>query len=195
MEKKMKNYIKLTMAMVGVLFLITVSSGAQAAPQVILDPLDPDNVAAITNLVIGGTPYNVGFLPFTRTADEVYGPFPGVFPFPDEASSAAAADAVNDVLNSSGLEAVGFGGIGSTLWFLGWEGGIGVGPTEVVRLWRSGFGFIDVDWQRDPLPYETFYNFNAGYATFQAVPLPAAVWLLGSGLLGVIGFRRKRPTT
>ena len=29
------------------------------------------------------------------------------------------------------------------------------------------------------------------YANFEVVPLPAAVWLLGSGLLGVIGFRRR----
>ncbi len=41
------------------------------------------------------------------------------------------------------------------------------------------------------------YNFGVGgsvSATFQvntAVPVPSAIWLLGSGLIGIVGFRRK----
>ena len=31
-----------------------------------------------------------------------------------------------------------------------------------------------------------------GFVGVSAVPIPGAVWLLGSGFLGLIGFRRKR---
>ena len=34
-----------------------------------------------------------------------------------------------------------------------------------------------------------------GYWSTTAVPLPAAAWLLGSGLLGMLGFRRRAPTS
>ena len=36
---------------------------------------------------------------------------------------------------------------------------------------------------------ETYYNVDLHYS--QAVPVPAAVWLLGSGLVGLVGLRRK----
>ena len=39
-----------------------------------------------------------------------------------------------------------------------------------------------------------FINFNADTSTFtiNAIPVPAAVWLLGSGLAGLIAFKRKK---
>jgi hypothetical protein len=40
-----------------------------------------------------------------------------------------------------------------------------------------------------------FPGFKEGYFevdfTVSEVPIPGAVWLLGSGLIGIIGFRRK----
>jgi hypothetical protein len=36
------------------------------------------------------------------------------------------------------------------------------------------------------------YNFNVSLSSMQTVPIPAAVWLLGSGLVGLVAIRRKR---
>ena len=47
-----------------------------------------------------------------------------------------------------------------------------------------GYGMID----------GAFPNFNANF-DFTAVPVPAAVWLFGSGLLGLVGVARRRKAT
>lgn len=39
--------------------------------------------------------------------------------------------------------------------------------------------------------YETSSNFVRGTLTAGPVPIPGALWLLGSGLLGLVGIRRK----
>jgi hypothetical protein len=56
----------------------------------------------------------------------------------------------------------------------------------------SGNPYADGAWifQGDPqssndLPFRTYYDDTA------VVPIPGAVWLLGSGLLGLIGIRRR----
>jgi hypothetical protein len=41
----------------------------------------------------------------------------------------------------------------------------------------------------------TWWFQTDGTANFSAVPLPAAVWLLGSGLFGLIGFSKRKKTT
>ena len=41
-----------------------------------------------------------------------------------------------------------------------------------------------------PLLYETFTEVN--YVFDNPVPIPGAIWLLGSGLVGLVGLRRKR---
>ena len=50
--------------------------------------------------------------------------------------------------------------------------------------------YFDVDVEGKPT-YIDELNVQGGTPDFAAVPIPAAVWLLGSGLLGLIGIRRK----
>jgi len=50
--------------------------------------------------------------------------------------------------------------------------------------------YFDVDVEGQPT-YIDELNIQGGTPDFAAVPIPAALWLLGSGLLGLIGIRRK----
>ncbi len=53
-------------------------------------------------------------------------------------------------------------------------------------------GIIGVNF--DGIDGEALFGPNAALATsyiFHAVPIPSAIWLLGSGLIGLVGFRRK----
>ena len=69
----------------------------------------------------------------------------------------------------------------------------GVSPTDVVigvfsggsdRIWADATGFVD-----------TNPSFVGGSITVNPVPVPAAVWLFGSGILGLIGVARRRNVT
>jgi hypothetical protein len=55
-----------------------------------------------------------------------------------------------------------------------------------LQLTGSGFYYEDFTWS-GPIP-NTFGAINTGQS---AVPIPGAVWLLGSGLVGIVGTRRK----
>ena len=45
-------------------------------------------------------------------------------------------------------------------------------------------------------PLTSSYTFNVALENIQAIPVPAAVWLFGSALFGMMGFvRRKSPAT
>jgi hypothetical protein len=54
--------------------------------------------------------------------------------------------------------------------------------------WTFGFdvGYFNPAWKNG-----TFYAMAVHPGDVSAVPVPGAVWLLGSGLLGLIGIRKK----
>lgn len=55
-----------------------------------------------------------------------------------------------------------------------------------LQLTGSGFCYEDFTWS-GPMA-NTFGSMNTGQS---AVPIPGAVWLLGSGLIGIVGIRRR----
>ena len=55
-----------------------------------------------------------------------------------------------------------------------------------LQLTGSGFYYEDFTWS-GPIA-NTFGDLNTGQS---AVPIPGAIWLLGSGLIGIVGIRRK----
>ena len=155
----------------------------------------------IENLDVGGTLYNVNFV--WETAENIYGSPPNpVFDFPSESAADEARAAVNDALNVYNAAL----GAGETLVDL-------VGPQDRAQessYFRIGFNFelpttirnIRGSWETVPFPLweedpgTAIVDFRAieSWADFTVVPVPAAVWLFGSGLvaLGAIARRRKQ---
>ncbi len=69
----------------------------------------------------------------------------------------------------------------------------GVSPTDVTiglfdngfdRIWADSAGLVDVN-----------PTFIGGSVTVNPVPVPAAVWLFASGILGLVGVARRRNVT
>ena len=59
----------------------------------------------------------------------------------------------------------------------------------VGELLQFGFANEATDWA----PSSVFYD-NLSFAEVSAIPVPAAVWLFGSGLLGLVGVARRRKS-
>ncbi|OPX81634.1 MAG: hypothetical protein A4E43_00627 [Methanosaeta sp. PtaB.Bin005] len=59
----------------------------------------------------------------------------------------------------------------------------------------TAFGWSGIDrleFSSAPLGVNPWdYHFAMDNFTYEAVPIPSAVWLLGSGLLGLLGLKRK----
>ena len=88
-----------------------------------------------------------------------------------------------------------------TSYLMMWDGNTGDGNNyETIAINADGsfawFGPLDIegDFTEGDTLYGS-YGFNGPITEITAspVPVPAAVWLLGSGLLGLIGIRRRKP--
>ncbi|MFV9616678.1 MAG: VPLPA-CTERM sorting domain-containing protein [Gammaproteobacteria bacterium] len=78
----------------------------------------------------------------------------------------------------------------STTFTTDWSGGFAeftVDAGMVGELVQFGFANQATDWG----PSGVFYD-NLSFADTSAVPVPAAVWLFGSGLLGLVGVARRK---
>lgn len=172
-------------SMCAVLLVFGPAGSVNAAPVVLLDGL---TATGIQNLQIGSTLYNVSFV--ETTPEDLYGTFPNTnFPF-DLRESGSANYAVRDALNGSIATSVGPDSSSSDInymfAFFAEEPPRG-GVTYLERLGFYDFGTADWD-----TSLTTSGDTNMGiYADFQVVPIPAAVWLLGGGLIGLLGIRRR----
>jgi len=179
-----KKWFKLTMAIVGALLLIGVSS-AQAAPVV---ETDTDGKAtAIKNLMFADTLYNIDFV--LGTWPDIYGN-PPTFDFNEE-DAFDFSTAVNAVLQDNSISRVGPAGSDP-------EAGIyGIGFQEASSLvfYQIGFFTDEQVWTSDlfnnPFVGSAKPDFIFIWADATAVPIPAAAWLLGGGLIGLVGLRRR----
>jgi hypothetical protein len=194
--KAKRNWYKLTLAIVGALLLIGVSS-AQAA-NVILD--QNDNVIRVENLELNFDNnaldgfYNVDFI--TGVGADIYGFDPAEFDFSPAEENAAAIIQLNNALNLADTVPVGAGSIGSDQYFIpAIEFNLPIPP---IDIWGA-FGaenFDELLWEAcetDCLSGVTALRPDDvdTFAKFSLVPVPAAVWLLGGGLIGLLGLRRR----
>jgi len=65
-----------------------------------------------------------------------------------------------------------------------------VSPTEVLDA--NGIGYILFSLDDSGAGPDDNHDDYVGYMSYQVVPIPAAVWLLGSGLIGLVGLSRRR---
>ena len=90
---------------------------------------------------------------------------------------------------------------------ISWDATFGVGTTQALGYWVDGFNEVPQTPIADgttqagfifyaPSPNSPFIAFGAngiiGQGNTSVVPVPAAVWLFGSGLLGLAGVARRR---
>jgi hypothetical protein len=191
MMKAKSKWFKLTMAIVGALLLIGVSS-AQAA-MVTFEP-GTQKAIGIEDLNVGGMLYNVIFP--QASAEEIYDPFPGTFTFTTLVTAVEARNAVNLALNDDNATGVGEPGPGSAPAFLYsiayesdqgiFDGGVGQFVNAAAGIWSDSAA----TW-KSAQPEQWGYLETPVYAQFSPVPVPAAVWLLGGGLIGLLGLRRR----
>ena len=167
--------------------LLLGASAAQAAT-VQIDGTET-NATGILNLDVGGTLYNVEFL--FNSSNTLYGS-PPIFDFPSLATAASARNAVVDALNTEpAVVTVGREG-GANLDFFGI--GFDVASASPITLFTRGAVLLN-DWGiPDPGIGGVDSSTPAMYASFTVVPVPAAVWLFGSGLLGLVAIARRKKT-
>lgn len=151
----------------------------------------------INGLIVGGNLFNVDF------AFGIYNDIFGAgqpatfFGRPDLAEE--AANAINLALEGSGGPSEGYvdycriadGGTTKTSYFIPYE--FTSSTNSIVRGVKGDLVF-GKDWRILSTQSSEIAGSGSGEmfaASFTPVPLPAAVWLLGSGLLGIVGIRRK----
>jgi len=172
-------------ALLGVLLLGPGMGGAATVDTVGVS----DQIATgISDLEFNGTTYNVAFLKIT--GEDLYGTLPRTYDFDNEADASGALDAVIGALNDNGgIEEVGNLLDSLDSFTIGFATGVNPGNIQTVTGGGVVFG-----WSNDGIRILDKDVLNI-YADFQVVPVPAAVWLFGSGLLGLIGVARHRKAT
>ena len=188
--KKYSNFIAFTRLLGVALCLFTNANVTWAETIHTVDCIDGNPTSgqcltAVSGLVVSGTTYDVYFTeesflklfgdPTSVTFD------PPTF-WEDQTTSGEAFAAIVDIVNTNGLSGYRMDN-STTLW-----GEVTIpysvidtGPDPIIVSWSSVgpdlFSPIDV---------------ARPTAIFSVIPIPAAVWLFGSGLIGLIGIARRK---
>ena len=199
---KMNKYVS-----VGMLFLLSAST-AQAAT-VVLD--GSGNVIRVTNLELNldnnafDGLYNVEFI--TGTGSLIFGTEPANFPFPLAEDMLAATIQLNDALSGAPVVPTGAGTVGAERYLVPAIEFDFPFPPDFPTVWAAATGqYFDTaggTWEQcqgddcisgiTVLPPDGVATF-ATFTPAAVVPVPAAAWLFGSGLLGLIGIARRKET-
>jgi hypothetical protein len=159
---------------------ITLSIGANAAYIV---ESSPGVVTGIGDLDIGGTSYNVDF----EAVGDTFSTFGGNEHFWADISSAlTAANAVNAILNAQASLPLLNNNESDPDGYIVWTGAPNPGLDPVISFINGGaYAAFAAGGGYEPSAS------NSGTA-WSVVPIPAAVWLFGSGLIGLVGMARRK---
>jgi hypothetical protein len=195
---KYNNRKKLSSALVALSFAF-VAVSSQAAT-VILDPNDPTIAFGVKGLEVDGTTYDVAFPQIS--GGDFYGPFPpGSFTFDSEDKAIRASSAVIAALNGSTATVINDPSSSLTAHSSKWKIGYSLND-------RGGEDKIDAIEARFEIPRNETVGFWAlednkqielhvaiNWADFNQVsdvPIPAAAWLFGSSIIGLLGLARRK---
>lgn len=162
------------------------------------------NLVGISGLSVGSDQYDVSFI--VDSFDNIW-PNPAIPTFWGSEEGYSAAAAIVDVFDSNNISVIYYDRpTTEAYWYqflvpfadvltpnglkvehhYGMSSGQTGDPSSFIGNWYPG--------PPGNLPgsnWRTFSSHTHMYATFSAVPIPGAVWLLGSGLIGIVGIRRK----
>jgi hypothetical protein len=179
--KKGGIFMKRLLLMFCFLFSLLVSGTIQAA--VVTDPGGYGGDTSITNLeILGLGTYDVEF---------IYGTYASIFgienfDFAEPTDAQTAVTSICSTLNDAGVGSIyttDLSTIGKNSFYI---------PTldgSIIKIVKGTTGSPWHIW--DGIMTEFTIDDNHMYADLEMVPIPPALWLLGSGLIGMVGIRRK----
>jgi hypothetical protein len=159
-------------------------------------PSIPNMAVSIDNLEFGGQLWTISFVNDTFDNLTANNTDTSLFPtFGSEANSIALNDAINVELNSAG--AIWVGDIsGSDVYAVPWEVFL-QGGTDPTNRHRASYydQIVPNVWATNTINQQVSNSSVYTYSTASPVPSPGAVWLLGSGMLGLLGILTRRKAT
>ena len=179
-----KVNIKVFFSMAFVMFLWTGNASANA--------IDALNIGVSEDVICNGTDAGAcsGF--FGSIGDPVALSLTRATNYPKQGNPTAELGFLNDLLDDVGLPNVSFvdktdtagNGFTTNRQYFSIKKGL-----DIWYFANNTSGALNVDW----LPEA--YSHYTEYGAAKVVPLPAAVWLFGSALIGVVGFARRSAKT
>lgn len=139
-------------------------------------------VTGINGLEVNSVSYNVDFV--YNSYNQIWSSSTPEF-WADASGAEIAVLAINTVLNDDAIPPPVILDASGTRYFVPWrwDGAATLIETKYGQRFDSGWSTSS--------PLKTDPNFSYHYATFSQVPIPGAIWLLGSGLIGIVGIRKK----
>jgi hypothetical protein len=173
---------------------ITICPSASKAATVVYN--SSDNVIGIIDLVVGSERYNVNFE--TGTMETLFGydytsnsfTNPPHFWGEGQGKASEAVAAINSVLNAESIDAPTIVD-GYPNYEIPYAGQLDQSDRDAIYSGRGHRTYVTNHYEYEAQVSAIWSNALHHYANFSVIPIPGAFWLLGSGLVILVGLRRK----